>query len=121
MIATESALEPDRRLEEYEMLLEVGIKLSGSLDLTTVLELALENAEDVCRAETSSIWDLDEDRRELFFRVVRGRAAGAIRGLRVPVGQGIVGSVAYSGEAEVVNDVAADPRWHGDNPSGEFQ
>ncbi len=44
MIATESALEPDRRLEEYEMLLEVGIKLSGTLDLTTVLELALEPA-----------------------------------------------------------------------------
>jgi HD-GYP domain-containing protein (c-di-GMP phosphodiesterase class II) len=128
MIVTESGaplLEPPfesgRRLAEYETLLEIGVKLAGSLDLQTVLELALENAEEVCRAETSSIWDLDEDRRELFFRVVRGRAAGAIRGLRVPVGQGIVGSVALSGEAEVVNDVAADPRWNGDNPLGDFQ
>jgi HD-GYP domain-containing protein (c-di-GMP phosphodiesterase class II) len=120
MIAAESALEPDRRLEEYEMLLEVGIKLSGSLDLTTVLELALEHAEQVCRAETSSIWELDEDRRELFFRVVRGRAAGSIRGLRLPLGEGIVGSVALSGKAELVNEVSADPRWRGD-PSGAFQ
>jgi len=127
MIATESGapvleppFEPDRRLAEYETLLEIGVKLAGTLDLQTVLELALENAEEVCRAETSSIWDLDEERNELFFRVVRGQAAGSIRGLRVPVGQGIVGSVALSAEAEVVNDVAADPRWNGD-PSADFQ
>lgn len=115
----EPPFEPDRRLAEYEMLLEIGVKLAGTLDLQRVLQLALEHAEQVCRAETSSIWELDEDRRELFFRVVRGRAAGAIRGLRVPVGEGIVGSVAASGEAEAVNDVAADPRWHGD-PTGAF-
>ncbi len=131
MIATESGnpplgptFEPDRRLAdrlaEYERLLEIGVKLSGTRELETVLELALENAEEVCRAETSSIWELDEERRELFFRIVRGRAAGAIRGIRVPVGEGIVGSVAQSGEAEMVNDVAADPRWHGD-PSSTFQ
>jgi HD-GYP domain-containing protein (c-di-GMP phosphodiesterase class II) len=103
-----------RRLAEYETMLEIGARLAGTLDLQTVLERALENAESVCRAETSSIWELDEERQELFFRVVRGRAAGEIRHLRVPVGQGIVGSVVRSGSAEVVNDVAADPRWRGD-------
>jgi HD-GYP domain-containing protein (c-di-GMP phosphodiesterase class II) len=112
--------EPDRRLAEYEMLLDISVKLAGTLDLETVLELALEHAEEVCHAETSSIWELDEERKELFFRVVRGTAAGAIRGMRVPVGEGIVGSVALSGEAEVVNDVAVDPRWHGDS-TGEFR
>ena len=113
----EPPFDPERRLAEYEMLLEIGVKLSGTLDLPTVLEMALETAEEVCRAETSSIWDVDEDKQELFFRVVRGRAAGEIRHLRVPVGQGIVGSVAQSAAAEVVNDVASDARWHGD-PKG---
>lgn len=103
-----------RRLAEYEILLEVGVQLSGTLDLGQVLDLALLKAEELCHAETSSIWELDEERRELFFRVVRGRAAGEIRDSRVPVGQGIVGSVALSGRAELVNDVAADPRWRGD-------
>jgi HD-GYP domain-containing protein (c-di-GMP phosphodiesterase class II) len=127
MIATESGspvfgppFEPDRRLVEYETLLDIGVKLAGTRELETVLELALENAEAVCRAETSSIWELDEERQELFFRVVRGTAAGDIRSLRVPLGEGIVGSVAQSGEAEMVNDAAADPRWHGD-PTSEFQ
>jgi len=104
----------ERRLADYEMLLEIGVKLSGTLDLPTVLETALETAEQVCEAETSSIWELDEETQELFFRVVRGEAAGEIRNLRVPVGHGIVGSVAASGQAELVNDVAADARWHGD-------
>jgi HD-GYP domain-containing protein (c-di-GMP phosphodiesterase class II) len=102
------------RLRECETLLEIGAKLAATLDLSTVLEVALETAEQVCRAETSSIWELDEERQELFFRLVRGRAAGEIRGLRVPIDQGIVGSVARSAQSEVVNDVAADPRWNGD-------
>ena len=104
----------DGRLAEYETLLEIGAQLASSLDLATVLEVALSTAERVCQAETSSIWELDDERGELFFRVVRGRAAGEIRGLRVPLGHGIVGSVAQSARPEVVNDVAADPRWHGD-------
>lgn len=110
----ESPSDPERRLADYEVLLEIGVKLSGTLDLPTVLEMALETAEQVCQAETSSIWELDEETQELFFRIVRGQAAGEIRNLRVPVGHGIVGSVAKSGVAELVNDVAADTRWHGD-------
>jgi HD-GYP domain-containing protein (c-di-GMP phosphodiesterase class II) len=108
--------EPDlaRRLAEYETLFEIGVQLTGTLDLTRVLELALVRAEEVCQAETSSIWELDEARGELFFRVVRGSARGQIRHLRVPLGEGIVGSVARSGEGELVNEVAADPRWRGD-------
>ena len=108
----------ERKLAESEVLLEIGVKLSGTLDLQTVLETALETAEQVCQAETSSIWELDEEKQDLFFRVVRGQAAGEIRDLRVPVGQGIVGSVAASGKAELVNDVAADARWRGDDAQG---
>ncbi|HBL29281.1 MAG TPA: phosphohydrolase [Acidobacteria bacterium] len=112
----ESFTDSERRLADYEVLLEIGVKLSRTLDLPTVLETALETAEQVCRAETSSIWELDEETDELFFRVVRGQAAGEIRHLRVPMGHGIVGIVAESGVAELVNEPAADPRWHGDPP-----
>ncbi|HXU46663.1 MAG TPA: HD domain-containing phosphohydrolase [Thermoanaerobaculia bacterium] len=120
----EVSLLPDpellRRLAEYESLLEISSALSSTLDLARVLDLALVQAEAICRAETSSIWELDEERGDLFFRVVRGRAAKQIRDLRVPLGRGIVGSVAASGQAEMVNDVAADPRWRGDK-TGAFR
>ncbi len=106
--------ELEQRLREQEALLEIGLELAATLDLRRVLTLALEKAEGICRAETSSIWELDEARGELFFRIVRGRAAPEIRDLRLPVGQGIVGSVAATGVAEIVDDVGADPRWRGD-------
>lgn len=116
---TRSSSSAARKLAELEMLLEAGVRLSGTLDLPTVLETALETAEQVCQAETSSIWELDDETQELFFRIVRGEAAGEIRNLRVPMGHGIVGSVAASGEPELVNDVAADVRWRGDG-GGRF-
>ncbi len=108
-----------RKLEEYETLLGISHALSSTLDLSRVLDLALVQAEAICSAETSSIWELDEMRNELFFRVVRGTAARRIRDLRVPVGEGIAGSVAASARAEVVNDVTSDPRWKGD-PNDSF-
>jgi HD-GYP domain-containing protein (c-di-GMP phosphodiesterase class II) len=108
-----------RKLEEYETLLGISHALSSTLDLARVLDLALNQAEAICSAETSSIWELDDERGELFFRVVRGAAARKIRDLRVAVGEGIAGSVAASGRAEVVNDVLADPRWKGD-PNDSF-
>ncbi|MEM1202400.1 MAG: HD domain-containing phosphohydrolase [Acidobacteriota bacterium] len=106
--------EQRQQLGVYETLLEIGVELAASFDLNQVLELALDRAENLCRAETSSIWQLDEERQELYFRFVRGHAAEDIRDLRVPVGRGIVGSVAQSGVGEVVVDVRRDPRWGGD-------
>jgi len=61
-----SALAPEttetdlaQRLREYETLLEIGVQLTGTLDLARVLDLALVKAEEFCQAETSSIWELD--------------------------------------------------------------
>jgi putative nucleotidyltransferase with HDIG domain len=107
--------ELSRRLAEQETLLEVGLELAQTLDLRRVLTLALEKVEAICAAETSSIWELDAPAGELFFRVVRGQAAPEIESLRIPLGEGIVGAVAASGELERVDDVANDPRWRGDS------
>ncbi|MEM7048044.1 MAG: HD domain-containing phosphohydrolase [Acidobacteriota bacterium] len=107
-----------RRLSEVEKLLEISGEIGRTLDLDRLLDLALVRAEEVCHAETSSIWELDEERQELFFRVVRGKAAPGIRGLRVPVGEGIVGAVAASGQPEIVNDVSSDSRWRGEPLQG---
>lgn len=106
--------EIERRLEEQETLLEIGLALAETLQPQQVLETALARAEEFCAAETSSIWELDESSNELFFRLVRGVAAPEIGKVRVPVGQGIVGSVALTGRAERIEDVSRDPRWRGD-------
>ena len=96
-------------IEEYETLLEIGVELAGTHDIGKVLGLATVKAEELCGAETGSIWELDESRELLFFRVVRGRAAGEIRSLTMPLGRGIVGHVAATGVAEIVNNVFIFP------------
>ncbi|HVF60984.1 MAG TPA: HD domain-containing phosphohydrolase [Thermoanaerobaculia bacterium] len=50
------------RLAEAEKMLEIGAKLAETLQLERVLETALEEAEQLCQAETSSIWELDPER-----------------------------------------------------------
>ncbi len=102
----------EQRLADYETLLEIGVELASSLDLGEVLELALEKVEAVCDAESSSIWEVDEERGELFFRTVRGLGAGAIRHHRLALGEGIAGTVALTGRSEIVNSAQSDPRFH---------
>ena len=73
-MSDDAPVDLERRVSEQEALLEIGLELAATLDLRRVLSLALTKAEEFCRAETSSIWEVDEAARELFFRVVRGRA-----------------------------------------------
>ncbi|MEM7582534.1 MAG: HD domain-containing phosphohydrolase [Acidobacteriota bacterium] len=115
-----TAVDPNQRLEEYEGLLEISVELASSLDIERVLELAMDHAEKLCRAETSSIWEVDAFKEELFFRIVRGAAAEEIRDHRVAIGEGIVGRVAQTGKGEIVDDVMSDPSWRGDL-SGLFE
>ena len=68
--------ELQQRLEEYEGLLEISVELASSLEVEKVLGVAMDRAEKLCSAETSSIWELDDDRGELFFRRRRSAIAG---------------------------------------------
>ena len=56
----EGPVDLERRVREQEALLEIGLELAATLDLRRVLSLALTKAEEFCKAETSSIWELDE-------------------------------------------------------------
>ena len=62
----------------------------------------------LCRAERASLFLVDRERSELWLRVAQeegGRAVDA----RLPIGTGIAGRVARSGQAERVSDAYADP------------
>lgn len=74
------------------------------------LEL-LQSVVDVARAifgaQASSIFLLDEEAGELVFQAVSGQGEEHLIGRRFPVGRGIAGWVAVSGEPMVVDDLAA--------------
>lgn len=92
-------------------LLKVSRSLSSSLEIEEVLHKAMEHVERICKAEASSIWEIDNEKKELFFRIVRGEHVGKIKQMRLKIGDGIAGFVAKSKRSLLVNDVRKNPYW----------
>lgn len=103
--------ETRRRAEEMAALADVGRETSATLEAQVVLELIAERARTLLRAESAAVFLADPDDPSLLRAdVAVGDIADAVRASHVTRGEGIVGSIAVSGEAEVVNDPGADPR-----------
>ena len=74
--------------------------------LTAIVETAAE----VLAARASSLFLIDEAREELVFQVALGPEAEAVKQFRVPLGQGIAGYVAATGQPLAIADAQRDPR-----------
>jgi len=83
--------------------------VSQSLDLDTVLSNALDNTLAIMKANTGGILLLDEERKLLCYRVYHGLSKEYVQNVCYRLGEGIVGRVAQSGEAILVEDISIDP------------
>ena len=100
-----------RDFHEIAVFHELGKALTSSLHLDQVLRTIMEKINEVLRPDTWSLLLMDEEKKELYFEIATGTGAGALRDVRIPVGQGIAGWVAQSGEAVVVPDTSQDSRF----------
>lgn len=82
--------------------------LHASLDLREVLRLILDAAAEGVAAERGTVFLFTEDRRELWSEVIAGEEHVEIR---LPVGQGLAGHVAATGEVVCLSDAYLDPRF----------
>jgi signal transduction histidine kinase len=103
--------ETEERARQLAVLNEVGSNLTSSLDLRTVLSTIVKKAIEILHAEAGSLLLVDEAANELVFEVTFGPAGPDLRGTRLPFGAGIVGSVAKSRQAQIVNEAKTDARW----------
>ncbi len=85
-------------------------EISSSLDVETVLERILHSANDLLGAVAGTLFLVEGPERDLVFRVVKG-SKETLTGLRLPAGTGVVGEVANTGQAQIVNRVDADEQW----------
>ncbi len=113
------ALEQSRLLKEARdsanqlaILSEVSMAISSTLDLDTALQRVMDRAVDLLKAEAGSLLLMDQKGKELIFEVVLGPTGENLLGVKTPVGKGIVGTVAESGQPLIINDVEADERWN---------
>ena len=101
------------RNDIIETLIEVGTALCSTLRLRDLLETMMARARDVLDAEASSVMLLDETGKTLRWEVAQGAGAGKLQTLIVPLGSGISGRVAASGQAICIEDAQHDARWEG--------
>jgi GAF domain-containing protein len=72
--------------------------------------MIVETAAHVINARAASLFTIDEAARELVFEVALGQKAEEVRKFRVPLGHGIAGLVAATGQPMAISDAQSDPR-----------
>ena len=75
-----------------------------------LLEMIVETAAHVIFARAAALFLVDEEAEELIFEVALGSKAEEVRKFRVPLGHGIAGLVAVSGQPMAVSNAENDPR-----------
>lgn len=100
-----------RKMSEKTVLSEVSKTVNSTISLDNVLDLSMRLVKQVMRVEASSLLLLDKDKNELVFQVALGKKGEAIKEIRVPIGKGVAGWVAETGEALYIKDVDGDERF----------
>jgi two-component system sensor histidine kinase HydH len=101
----------DIHQRELDTILKFSALINSSLNITEVLDNAMKWAEEFIDAEASSVYELDEEKNELFIRLARGEKKSLIEGITLKVGEGIAGTVAQTGKSITIQDVNKDKRF----------
>jgi transcriptional regulator with GAF, ATPase, and Fis domain len=103
--------------ERAQLLYDLACAFGAQLDLDELIASVVSRCREVLDAEGASVLLLDEERNELYFPYVserNPRVEQRLRATRFPANVGIAGAVLVSGEAKLVTNAAADPRFYGE-------
>src|SRR5580658_10148918 len=96
--------------EDLRIFHDVARALASSLDLDSILGAIMQQMEQFFEPESWSLLIVDESEQNLYYAVAAGKTSRD-RNLRVDLGEGVAGWVAQHGEAVVLSDPGADPRF----------
>jgi serine/threonine-protein kinase len=98
----------ERALDRLRLVLEMTRRLMRARGLDDLLRRLVETTVWLADADSATIYLLDRDRGELRSEVTMGRQVGDIR---LPLGVGIAGTVAQTGQPINLADAYTDPRF----------
>jgi Nif-specific regulatory protein len=98
--------------EELEMLFQMASSLSSTLELSKILNIIMETAKNLLKAEASSLLLLDETTNELYFASATGDVSERLKNLTVPLDKGIAGACVRTGKVKVVDDTLSDTEFY---------
>ncbi|MBN1562165.1 SpoIIE family protein phosphatase [candidate division KSB1 bacterium] len=105
--------ELESRVEDLSSLIHVTNIISSTLDLDELLGLVMEKAQEVMRAEASSVFLVNEEFNVLECEVALGSHGDKIiKTIRLEKGQGVAGWVWQQAASLIVPDVTKDQRFY---------
>jgi signal transduction histidine kinase len=102
--------EVERPYREVLALSRISAALSGLSDLDAILTVALDNLLAVMNGAIGGILLLDDKTKTLTYRVHHGFSQSFADGVRLGLGEGIIGRAAQSGKAILLEDISTDSR-----------
>jgi len=98
------------QIRKLSMLMDIARSIMAEMDLTTLLQLVMKTVTQVMNADRSSLFLVDRDTGEIWSKVAQG-----VSEIRLPMGTGIAGHVAQTGETVNIPDAYLDPRFNRDS------
>lgn len=99
-----------RQATEMASLAEIGNEIVATLDLDALLGRITGHARELLSANNCAIYLVQPDNKTLRLIACAGEIPPEVKAFEPRVGQGIIGHVAETGDAEIVSDTSADPR-----------
>ena len=100
-----------RQMDHLRVFHDVARTLTTSLELEEILLAIMDKMANFFGPERWSLLMIDPQENDLYYAIAVGEDSESLKGLRVPVGQGVAGWVAATGNPLVVPNVSLDPHW----------
>jgi signal transduction histidine kinase len=97
------------KMEKLRLLIEAGRTVNSTIDLDRLLDIILDSARLSIRADRGTLYLLDAQKKELYAKTTQGEKTVEIR---LPLGKGLAGYVADTGETVNIVDAYQDPRFN---------
>ncbi|KAB8145098.1 GAF domain-containing protein [Chloroflexia bacterium SDU3-3] len=101
-----------RRDDELSTLNDIAVTVTSTLDAHEVYAFVVQKLNQYFRVDAGSLLLINEAQRTLDFVMTVEGGEERLAGLSVPLGSGVVGYVAATGQSAIVADVANDPRFY---------
>ena len=107
----ELALTQALQQDYTQLFVDVARALTSTLQLEVVLTHIMEKMSQFFGNERWSMMLVDKEANDLYYVIAVGEDSNSLNGLRVPMGDGIAGWVALTGNPMVVPDTTVEPKW----------
>lgn len=101
----------ESRFMKLQKLIEASKSINSTIELDKLLGIILDAAAQSIQADRGTLYLVDETKKELWSKVTQGTNMVEIR---LPIGKGLAGYVAETGETNIIPDAYADPRFNPD-------